>query len=131
MAQKAVRVETQIEGRCEAFLFDEDGVARARASMLDADVVRDVSDTFKALASETRVRILRALSQEELCVCDLSKLLELSVSATSHQLQALRRARIVRYRMAGKLAYYSLRDHFVLALLDAGVQHVTDGGAAK
>jgi len=131
MARKVVRAEAQAEGRCETFLFDEDRVTRARTSMLDADVVRDVSDTFKALANETRVRILRALRQEELCVCDLSKLLGLSVSATSHQLQALRRARIVRYRMAGKLAYYSLRDHFVLTLLDAGVQHVTEGEVSE
>jgi DNA-binding transcriptional ArsR family regulator len=130
MNRREARAKTQDEGNCKVLVFDEERIARAKASMLDADVVRDVADTFKVLANETRVRILQALAQEELCVCDLSKVLRLSVSATSHQLQVLRRGRIVRYRMAGKLAYYSLRDHFVLDLLDAGVRHVSDGEAS-
>jgi DNA-binding transcriptional ArsR family regulator len=128
-----VKEKAQIEepgGSCEVFVVDADRIARARASELGEDDVRDIAETFKVLSNETRVRILRALWQEELCVCDLSKLLGLSMSATSHQLQVLRRARIVRYRMDGKLAYYSPRDPFVLALLDDAVQHVTNGGAS-
>lgn len=115
-------------GGCDVFLVDGDSVSRARDAALDGQVVADVVETFKVLAAPTRVHILRALSREELCVCDLSELLGLSISATSHQLQALRRARVVRHRAEGKLAYYSLRDPFILALLDDCVRHVTDGG---
>ena len=126
-------VESQVatlppESSCGVFFVDEDRVSRAREAALEEAVVGDVVETFKVLAAPTRVRILRALAREELCVCDLSELLGLSISATSHQLQALRRARVVRHRAEGKLAYYSLRDPFILALLEDCVRHVVDGG---
>ena len=111
---------------CEVFLVDEDRVQRVRDSMLFDDVIEEVAETFKVLAHPTRVRIVRALATEELCVCDLAQVLGLSVSATSHQLQALRRMKFVRCRMDGKLAYYNLRDRFISALLDDGVRHVTN-----
>lgn len=96
-----------------------------RDAMLPDDLVQAVADIFKALSHPTRVRVLRALAMEELCVCDLAQVLSLSVSATSHQLRALRAMRLVRFRMDGKLAYYSLRDPFVRALLEDGVRHLT------
>ena len=98
---------------------------RASEHALQAEVVQDVADTFKVLANPTRVRIIRALAHEELCVCDLAQVISLSVSATSHQLQALRRLKLVKYRMEGKLAYYSLRDPFVLALITDCVRHLS------
>jgi DNA-binding transcriptional ArsR family regulator len=79
------------------------------------------------LADPTRVQILRALAKEELCVCDLAQSVSLSVSATSHQLKLMRDLRLVRYRMDGKLAFYSLRDPFLVALLEDCARHVTDG----
>ena len=96
---------TKSEGCCKVFAFDEDRVQRVQSSMPPEAVIADVADVFKVLANPTRVRIIRALAQEKLCVCDLSRVLALSVSATSHQLQAMRNARIVRYRMNGKRAY--------------------------
>lgn len=123
--------ERENGGECLQFTFDEKRVLRARKAMLAEDVVSDVADTFKMLASPTRVRIIHALGEEELCVCDLAQVLGLSVSATSHQLQALRKARIVSHRMDGKLAFYRLQDAFVLALLDDGVVYVTSGGGRR
>ena len=114
-------------GSCKTFVFDEERVQRARERALDENTVQDVADTFKVLAHPTRVRIIRALALEELCVCDLAQVVDLSVSATSHQLQALRKMKLVRYRMDGKLAYYSLRDPFVLALITDCVQHLGGG----
>ena len=111
--------------------MDEDRVDRARKTMLPDDLVQQVADTFKVLAHPTRVRILHALAREELCVCDLARVIGLSISATSHQLKALRAIRLVRYRMDGKLAYYSLSDRFVPALLDDGVRHLTAEGSVK
>lgn len=118
-------------GACEVLYVDEDRVARVRASMLSDDLVEHIADTFKMLAHPTRVRILRALSGEELCVCDLARVLGLSISAVSHQLRPMRQMKLVRYRMEGKLAYYSLRDRFVLALLEDGIRHLTGGADAE
>ena len=125
--KKAVAVETSTkvrDGGCGTFLFDEERVQRAREQALDAEFVQDVADTFKVLAHTTRLRIIRALASEELCVCDLAQVLDMSVSATSHQLQALRKMKLVQHRMDGKLAYYSLRDPFVLALITDCVRHL-------
>lgn len=117
--------QEQADGCCEVYFVDEDRVSRVRDAMLTSDLVEQVADTFKVLAHPTRVRILRALGCEELCVCDLAQVLGLSISAVSHQLRTMRQLKLVRYRMDGKLAYYSLRDRFVLALLEDGVRHLT------
>jgi DNA-binding transcriptional ArsR family regulator len=117
-------------GTCGVFVVDEERVSRAREHALDQQVVGDVAETFKVLASPTRVRIIRALAREELCVCDLAQTLEMSVSAISHQLQAMRRMKLVQHRMDGKLAYYSLRDPFVLALITDCVRHLGGEGPA-
>ncbi|MCA9630404.1 MAG: helix-turn-helix transcriptional regulator [Myxococcales bacterium] len=113
------------DGCCEVVFVDEERVGRVRDAMLPDELVQEVADIFKALSHPTRVRVLRALATEELCVCDLAQVLSLSISATSHQLRALRAMRLVRFRMDGKLAYYSLRDPFVRALLEDGVRHLT------
>lgn len=112
------------EGCCEVLYVDEERVQRVREDMLPEDFVHGIADTFKVLSSPTRVRILRAIANEELCVCDLAQVLDMTVSATSHQLRTLRGMQLVRYRMEGKLAYYSLRDPFVLALLEDAVRHL-------
>jgi ArsR family transcriptional regulator len=123
------RASTTRGGTCKVFALHEDRVRRVQKTALPEATIADVADTFKVLASPTRVRVIHALANEELCVCDLAQVLGLSVSATSHQLQAMRNARIVRCRMDGKLAFYTLRDSFILALLEDGVRHVTNGAA--
>jgi DNA-binding transcriptional ArsR family regulator len=123
--------QQQQEGTCEVQLFDEERVRRAREGMLSEALLQELAETFKVLAHPTRIRILRALAQEELCVCDLAQVLGLSVSATSHQLQAMRRMKLVQYRMDGKLAYYSMSDQHVLDLLDDALGHLTSGGTAE
>lgn len=121
------RVDTRGgSGSCEIFSVDEDRVRRAKGAMLPEDQTAQVAETFKILAHPTRIKILWALASEELCVCDLAQVLGMSVSAVSHQLRAMRQLKLVRYRMDGKLAYYSLRDRFVLALLEDGLRHLVD-----
>lgn len=115
------------KGCCDVFYVDEDRVERVRKAMLAQDLIEEVADMFKVLAHPTRVRILRALAAEELCVCDLSQVLGLSISATSHQLGAMRKMKLVRYRTEGKLAYYSLRDRFLVDLLEDGIRHLGAG----
>ena len=96
------------EGECQAVYVDEANVASVAAAMPAAEVFEVVADEFSALADETRLKILFALSHKELCVCDLARLLGRTMPATSQQLQRLRRDGLVRFKMSGKLAYYRL-----------------------
>jgi DNA-binding transcriptional ArsR family regulator len=114
--------------RCGVFSADELRVQQAKDAIPDAPLVEAISSAFKALSHPTRVRILRALSQGELCVCEISEAVELSVSATSHQLALLKGQRLVNSRSDGKLVHYSLSDRFVIALLDDCTQHLSEGG---
>ena len=128
-SKKTRRTPPQAVGVCEAYYVDEERVSRVRDAMLPDEVVGQLAETFKILAHGTRVRILRALAREELCVCDLAQVLGLSISATSHQLRTMRNMRLVRFRMEGKLAYYRLEDPFVRALLEDGERHLTGKGS--
>jgi ArsR family transcriptional regulator len=100
-------------------------VRRGRAALPLDEEIQDTSDTFKVLAHPTRVKMIRALASGELCVCEISEIIGLSVSATSHQLHQLRNLRIVRSRTEGKLVHYSIQAPFVVALLDSCTRHIS------
>ena len=85
---------------------------------------RDLAETFKVLGDETRVKILHALSQKELCVQDLAEKLQMSPSAVSHQLRRLRDRNLVRYRKKGKMVYYTFDDLHIGRLFRQGLDHV-------
>lgn len=104
-------------GECEVVCIDERKVAAVRAAAPEDDAIARVAERFSALSDPTRVRILHALCRAELCVCDLSKVAGRSMPATSQQLQLLRRLGLVKFRMDGKLAYYSLADAWVRGAL--------------
>lgn len=116
------------EGVCEVLVFDQEQVSRARDQVLSDGDAQDVAELFKMLAHPTRVQVLRVLADQELCVCDLAEVLGLSVSATSYQLQMMRRLKLVRYRRDGKFAYYSVSSDFVLALLGDAQHHLGQPG---
>ena len=109
---------------CEIDCVDGRKVTKVKRMMPDDGGIQLLADTFGLLGDPTRVRIVFALSREELCVCDLAKLVGASQSAVSHSLRALRQLRIVRFRKAGKIAYYSLDDEHVAKLITDGVDHV-------
>ena len=115
---------------CEVRAVDHDRVLRAREALLANPALEDVTDAFKVLSHPTRVHLLRALSVGELCVCELAEVVGLSMSATSHQLRDLRRLKLVEYRMEGRLAFYSIRDPFVLSLLNTAAGHYTERAAS-
>jgi ArsR family transcriptional regulator, lead/cadmium/zinc/bismuth-responsive transcriptional repressor len=96
-------------------------VAAVRAAAPDDAAIVRVAERFSALSDPTRVRILHALCRAELCVCDLSKVAGRSMPATSQQLQLLRRLGLVKFRMDGKLAYYSLADAWVREALETAL----------
>lgn len=85
-----------------------------------------VSELFKVLGDGTRMRILFVLLASEMCVCDLSETLNMSVSAVSHQLRILRQTQLVRYRRVGKTVFYALADDHVKTLLSQGLDHVRE-----
>jgi DNA-binding transcriptional ArsR family regulator len=97
-------------------------------SGIDPRDVHGLTEIFRVLGDPTRVRILDALAQAELCVGDLAHRLGVSESAVSHQLRLLRNTRIVRTRRAGRMIFYALDDRHVLALFRQGLRHVQEGG---
>ena len=105
--------------------IDAASARAARAAMPGDRKVRALAETFGALSDPTRVRILSALTDQELCVFDLSRLLGLSGSAISHQLRLLRGQRLVKYRKEGKVAYYSLDDEHIRNLMAECIKNVT------
>ncbi|HEY3490528.1 MAG TPA: metalloregulator ArsR/SmtB family transcription factor [Candidatus Deferrimicrobiaceae bacterium] len=106
---------------------DPASVRSAKAAMPGDRMVRALAETFAALSDPTRVRIISALSGQELCVIDLSRLLGLTGSAISHQLRLLRGQRLVKYRKEGKIAFYSLDDEHISNLIEECVHHVSVG----
>ncbi len=111
---------------CDVQLVDQDAVQAAFADQADDDEITYLADTFQVLANPTRLRLVEALSQRELCVCDLAAVTGVSQSAVSHHLRQLRQLRIVRYRKAGRMAYYRLDDDHVATLLQTGIDHVRE-----
>jgi DNA-binding transcriptional ArsR family regulator len=105
--------------------IDAASVRSARTAMPSDRMVRALAETFGALSDPTRVRIITALAEQELCVYDLAGLLGLSGSAISHQLRLLRGQRLVKYRKEGKIAFYSLDDDHIRNLMEECVKHVT------
>jgi DNA-binding transcriptional ArsR family regulator len=118
------------EGACEVDLIHPEAVRRVQDTLPDAETMQRVAATFQVLSDPTRARIVYALSLEELCVCDVAAVAELSVSAASHQLARLRDMGVVSYRKEGRMAYYRLADEHVRGLVEDGVLRVREGREA-
>jgi ArsR family transcriptional regulator len=114
------------EDVCEVYSVDNDRVECIETLMLDDELIHRLSDIFRALGDGTRLRILYALSIETLCVCELSRVLGLSLSAVSHQLRILRDLRLVKAVRRGKMMYYSLADEHIIRLLEMSVSHARE-----
>jgi DNA-binding transcriptional ArsR family regulator len=109
---------------CQDFIVHPDRIADSEGAMPGVAEFQELSETFKVLGDFNRLRILHALDAAELCVCDLSEMLDLSQSAVSHQLRLLRAAKLVRYRREGKNVFYTLDDDHVRTLLEVSLAHV-------
>ena len=96
------------------------------SGMKSDDIIRRTTELFGVLSDPTRVRIFLALSQAELCVGDLARLVGVSDSAVSHQLRILRNMGLVDYRKEGKLAFYSLSDEHLERILEQSLDHVSE-----
>ncbi|MFQ6105129.1 MAG: ArsR/SmtB family transcription factor [Candidatus Glassbacteria bacterium] len=111
---------------CQEYLVNPVRVERVRAKLVDEGTFMRMSDLYRVLGDPTRIKIIHALSLEELCVCDIASLLGVSQSAVSHQLRVLRNMKIVRYRREGRKTYYCLDDDHIRLLFAQGLDHVTE-----
>jgi DNA-binding transcriptional ArsR family regulator len=115
---------------CRVRVVDHDRVAVVAASMPAHGAVAEVADVFGLLADPGRLRVLVALLEGEMCVCDLAAVAQGSESAVSHHLRLLRAHRVVHVRRAGRMAYYRLADAHVRMLLDVALTHIGHAPAA-
>ena len=92
----------------------------------DVELLYDVAELFKVFGDSTRVRILCALFESEMCVCDIAEVLDMTQSAISHQLRVLKQARLVKYRRDGKTVYYSLADDHIQTIFDQAFEHIME-----
>lgn len=112
--------------KCSANIIHEDIVDRVRKSIPEDEVLYDLAELFKVFGDSTRIKILCALFESEMCVCDIASLLNISQSGISHQLRVLKSNRLVKYRRDGKVIYYSLDDEHIKHIFDAGLTHITE-----
>ena len=111
---------------CEENTVHQDAVARVRSLLPADETLYDLAELFKIFGDSTRVKILYALLESELCVCDIAKLMEVSQSAVSHQLRVLKASKLVKFRREGKTVYYSLADEHVIRILSQGMEHILE-----
>ncbi len=103
-----------------------DIICAVQNKLPDSSALRELADLFKLFGDSTRISILWALSESEMCVCDLCALLKMKQPAVSHQLKNLKQARIVKSRRDGQVVYYSLGDEHIRKLLDLGISHAQE-----
>lgn len=111
---------------CEEHIIHEKNITCAKKNMLDNKTILKVSNLYKVFGDETRLKILNSLLYSELCVCDISEILNMSHSSISHQLKVLRDMKLVKTRKVGKSVYYSLKDDHILEIMKIGVEHVNE-----
>lgn len=109
---------------CEAINIDI--VEKVRPKMPEMNLLYELSDFFKVMGDGTRIQLLWALEESEMCVGDLAVLLNMTKSAVSHQLKVLRIAKLVKANKKGKNVYYSLDDNHVKLILEKALDHVCE-----
>lgn len=105
---------------CDIFCFNKEKVNRLRG---EVEAMNGLAPVFKALADETRLKIIYALSKDELCVCDVASIIGSTVAAASHHLRFLKSAGLAKYRRQGKLVFYSLDDACVATIIEVALGH--------
>lgn len=115
-----------METRCETCRYNTQIVNRLKNEMPSDETITRLSDVFKIFGDGTRIRILWALFNQELCVYDISEALKMSQSAISHQLRTLKQARLIKSRREGKNTFYSLDDDHVKRIIEQVMIHIEE-----
>lgn len=113
-----------IKSDCQAININI--IEKVRPNMPEDTILYELSDFFKVMGDGTRIRLLWALEESEMCVGDLAVLLNMTKSAVSHQLKVLRTAKLVRAQKKGKNVYYALDDMHVKIILEKALEHVKE-----
>ena len=109
---------------CDCNIIHEDIVKKVLNTMIQQEKINKISDFFKIVGDSTRAKIIAALDQNEMCVCDIANVLQMTKSSVSHQLAILRKAKLVKYRKEGKTVYYSLSDNHVQEVFESALDHI-------
>ncbi len=119
-------MEQDLDLCCQEELVHPGALERVQGLMPKDETLYDLAELFKIFGDSTRVKMLYALLEGELCVCDLASLMEVSQSAVSHQLRVLKASKLVKFRREGRTVYYSLADEHVLSILSQGMEHIME-----
>ncbi len=112
--------------QCQEQVVHKEIVNQVYNHMPEDETLYDLADFFKVFGDCTRIKVLYALFESEMCVCDIADLLNMSQSAISHQLRVLKQSRLVKYRREGKTVYYSLNDHHIKTIFNQGLEHILE-----
>lgn len=115
----------QVE-QCGFLCVHKDVVRKVTDEMPPDETLYDLAELFKVFGDSTRIKILYALFEAELCVCDIAQLLGLTQTAVSHQLRVLKNSKLVKFRREGKTVFYSLADDHVRRIINQGMEHVNE-----
>lgn len=111
---------------CSCDIVHENVIEMVRKKMPQEEKLYDLAELFKVFGDTTRVKIISALFEAEMCVCDIADLLHMTQSAISHQLRVLRQARLVKHRKEGKVVFYSLDDEHIKTIFNQGLEHILE-----
>lgn len=111
---------------CDCDVIHAEVVDDVKKRMPSLEDLEDLGKFFKILGDSTRVKIIWALDESEMCVCDIAVLLNMTKSAISHQLKTLKEANLVKFRREGKVVYYSLKDEHVKDIFEKGMEHIKE-----
>ena len=123
------KVNGEMEGNvphCAEHHEHREKVEQVREKMLLEDEINKLAQLYKVFGDTTRIKILCALFESEMCVCDIAEIVGISVSAVSHQLRILKQSELVRFRRDGKTIYYSLADDHVRTIIGQGTEHINE-----
>ena len=111
---------------CEINIIHQDKVNEVKMIMPEDEIIYDLAELFKVFADSTRMKIIYALMEGELCVCDIAGIVGTTQSAISHQLRILKQSKLVKYRKEGKIIYYSLDDEHISQIVKKGREHIEE-----
>lgn len=114
------------EVTCDCEVIHQEMVEKIKSDFINEDLVSQLSVFYKIFGDSTRFKILYALDKGKLCVCDISALLNMSISAVSHQLKILRENDLVKTERQGKVVYYFLSDEHVQKIIECGIEHIQE-----
>ena len=121
-----INIEDKNMDICKSTVIHEGNVRKAKEQMPEEEVLYDMAEFFKVFGDSTRIKIISALFESEMCVCDLSAALNMTQSAISHQLRVLKQANLVKFRREGKVVYYTLSDDHVKDIFNQGLVHIQE-----